>query len=96
MTTQAADTRDRIVPLGHATVCIDLAGIRLVTDPVLRARVAFLERVVPNPEIPRGTDAVLISHLHHDHCDPRSVAALLARSHEGAVVVAPRGTGRLH
>ena len=94
MTTQAADTRDRIVPLGHATVCIDLAGIRLVTDPVLRARVAFLERVVPNPEIPRGTDAVLISHLHHDHCDPRSVAALLARSHEGAVVVAPRGTGR--
>lgn len=91
MTTRASNARDRVVPLGHATVLLDLAGIRLITDPVLRPRVAFLERVVPEPEIPYGTDAVLISHLHHDHCDPPSVRALLERGQESAVVVAPRG-----
>src|ERR1700761_2908468 len=64
VTTEAGNPRDRVVPLGHATVCLDLAGTRFVTDPVLRPRVAFLERVVPNPEVPRDTDAVLISHLH--------------------------------
>ena len=94
MTTRASNGRDRVVPLGHATVLLDLAGVRLITDPVLRSRVAFLERVVPGPEIPIGTDAVLISHLHHDHCDPPSVAALLDRGSDSAVVVAPRGAGQ--
>jgi L-ascorbate metabolism protein UlaG (beta-lactamase superfamily) len=88
-----SSTRDRIVPLGHATVLLDLAGVRLITDPVLRRRVAFLERVIPKPEVPEGVDAVLISHLHHDHCDPPSLAALLARAHAGAVVVVPHGAG---
>jgi L-ascorbate metabolism protein UlaG (beta-lactamase superfamily) len=93
MTTTGSAARDRVVPLGHATVLVELAGVRILTDPVLRKRVAFLERVVPLPEVPADIDAVLISHLHHDHCDLPSLRRLLARSAGPTLVVAPVGTG---
>lgn len=86
--------RDRVVPLGHATVLIDVAGVRFLTDPVVRKRVAFLERVVPMPAVPAEIDAVLLSHLHHDHCDLPSLRTLLARSRTPTVIVAPVGAGR--
>jgi L-ascorbate metabolism protein UlaG (beta-lactamase superfamily) len=62
---------DRIVFLGHATVLIEVDGVRLLTDPLLRGRVAHLRRQVPpiDPGLLAGLDAVLISHLHHDHLD---------------------------
>jgi L-ascorbate metabolism protein UlaG (beta-lactamase superfamily) len=57
--------------LGHATMQLDIGGVRLLTDPVLRDRVTFLRRVGagPAPALPPVVDAVLLSHLHHDHCD---------------------------
>ena len=55
--------------MGHATVLVELGGVRLLTDPLLRDRLAHLKRVRGRPpaDIGLGIDAVLISHLHHDH-----------------------------
>ena len=57
--------------LGHSTVVVELGGVRVMTDPVLRPRVAHLGRVVaPLPPASWGrVDVVVLSHLHHDHCD---------------------------
>lgn len=53
----------RIEYVGHATVVVDLDGVRLLTDPLLRNRVAHLRRAVPvDAKALRGIDAVLISH----------------------------------
>src|SRR6476620_11931523 len=64
--------------LGHSTVTIDLDGVRIVTDPVTRARVGPLRRVEPVParDRLRDIDAVLISHLHWDHLDVPSLRHL--------------------
>ena len=43
---RAATAADRIVFLGHATVLIEIGGVRLLTDPLLRGRVAHLRRQV--------------------------------------------------
>ena len=42
-------TRLSITWLGHATVLIEMDGVRLLTDPVLRHRIGPLVRVVPDP-----------------------------------------------
>jgi L-ascorbate metabolism protein UlaG (beta-lactamase superfamily) len=62
---------DRVTYVGHATVLVELDGVRLITDPVLRRRVGPLRRhgLPPAPGLTEGLDAVLISHLHHDHAD---------------------------
>lgn len=78
---------------GHATVTIELAGVRLLTDPVLSARVAHLRRIgspVP-PGSARDTDGVLISHLHPDHLHLASLRRIAAP----AELVAPLGIGSL-
>jgi L-ascorbate metabolism protein UlaG (beta-lactamase superfamily) len=72
--------------LGHATVVIELDGERIVTDPVLRRRVAHLwrDRAAPAPGDATG---VLLSHLHYDHLDLPSLRTF-ARD---LPVVLPRG-----
>jgi len=64
-------TGGRITYVGHGTVLAELDGARLLTDPVLRTRVGPLRRhgAAPAPGVAEGLDAVLISHLHHDHAD---------------------------
>ncbi|MGZ4652323.1 MBL fold metallo-hydrolase [Oryzihumus sp.] len=63
--------------LGHATFELDLGGATVLTDPLLRQRVTFLRRLAPPPLPPSPTPtAVVVSHLHHDHCDLRSLALL--------------------
>lgn len=76
--------------LGHATVLIEIDGVRVLTDPVLRSRITFLRRVVSAPPdaMSERIDVVLLSHLHHDHCDLASLAML-----RDAIVVAPQGAG---
>jgi L-ascorbate metabolism protein UlaG (beta-lactamase superfamily) len=82
---------DRIVFLGHATVLIEVDGVRLLTDPLLRDRVAHLRRQAPpvDSALYAGPDAVLISHLHHDHLDLPSLR-LLGRD---TPLVVPVGAG---
>lgn len=68
---------------------LELGGVRLLTDPVLRRSVVHLRRHGPVPEPPRGLDAVLLSHLHHDHTHLPSLR-LLDRE---VRVLAPCGAG---
>ena len=78
--------------VGHSTVLLEIGGVRLLTDPLLRGRVAHLRRDAPAPaaEVREQIDAVLISHLHYDHLDLTSLR--LVRSPR---VLAPRGAGGL-
>lgn len=79
--------------IGHGTALIELDGVRLLTDPLLRDRVAHLRRRVPPPsaEALAGIDTVLITHLHRDHLDLPS----LRRVGRSVPIVAPRGGGGL-
>ncbi len=78
--------------VGHATVVIDLDGVRLITDPVLRTRVLHLRRVGAIPAAAlRGLDAVLISHAHWDHLDVPS----LERLGKELPIVCPKGVSGL-
>jgi len=68
----------RVTYVGHATVLVEIDGVRLLTDPVLRRRVGPLRRhgAPPDPRLAEDVDAVLISHLHHDHADVPSLRRL--------------------
>lgn len=81
----------RVTYVGHATVLVDMDGVRLLTDPVLRRRVGPLRRhgPPPDPRLAEGVDAVLISHLHHDHADVPS----LRRLSRAVPVLAAPGAG---
>jgi L-ascorbate metabolism protein UlaG (beta-lactamase superfamily) len=82
----------RIEWVGHATVFVDLDGVRLLTDPLLRNRVAHLRRSTPvSARTRRGVDAVLISHAHYDHLDLPSLEKLGKK----VPVVVPKGLGGL-
>ena len=82
----------KVTYVGHATVRIELDGVRLLTDPVLRPRILHLRRVghVPHDAV-RGTDAVLLSHAHWDHLDLPS----LERVGKEVPVVCPPGVSGL-
>jgi len=67
---------DRLTYVGHATVLIEVGGARLLTDPVLRPRVAHLIRDTPVPAELGRLDAILLSHGHHDHLDLPSLRGL--------------------
>jgi L-ascorbate metabolism protein UlaG (beta-lactamase superfamily) len=83
---------DRLRWLGHSTVLLDLDGVRVLTDPLLRRRVLHLRRAAPLAlESLETVEAVLLSHVHHDHLDLPSLR-LLGRE---TTVLAPRGAGRL-
>jgi L-ascorbate metabolism protein UlaG (beta-lactamase superfamily) len=79
--------------VGHSTVLVEQGGLRLLTDPLLRAGIAHVRRHAPMPELEalRDLDAVLISHAHADHLDVPSLRLL---DHDGPVVV-PRGAASL-
>lgn len=82
----------RITWVGHSTVLVDLDGVRLLTDPVLRARLTHLRRVAPADQgALRGVDAILVSHVHYDHLDLPS----LDRLGRSMPVLVPRGAGPL-
>jgi L-ascorbate metabolism protein UlaG (beta-lactamase superfamily) len=80
--------------LGHSTVVLDLDGVRVLTDPLLRSHVGPLRRrgAPPSRGLWQDTDVVLLSHLHHDHADLRSLALLPGGL---PVVTAPENVGWL-
>ncbi|MHB9007257.1 MAG: MBL fold metallo-hydrolase [Limisphaerales bacterium] len=75
--------------LGHATVLINFLGVRILTDPVLGARVGlslglgtlgpkrFIAPALSLDQLPR-LDLVLLSHAHMDHLDLRTLRRLPA------------------
>jgi L-ascorbate metabolism protein UlaG (beta-lactamase superfamily) len=82
----------RVTWIGHATALIELEGVRLLTDPLLRNHLGHLKRhgAAPDPALLRDVDAVLVSHLHFDHLDVPS----LRRLSRSVRVLAPAGAGR--
>ena len=78
-----------VMYVGHATVLIEMDGLRLLTDPVLRRRVGPLVRQVATPPSDvRHVDAALISHPHWDHLDPPSLRMLA----DDPPILVPKGT----
>ncbi|GAA3216181.1 MBL fold metallo-hydrolase [Oerskovia jenensis] len=71
----------RVTWLGHSSVVLDVrtpgGHVRIVTDPLLRRHAGLLRRRGVRPaEVWRGADAVLLSHLHHDHAELGSLRLL--------------------
>ena len=82
----------RLAWFGHSTVLVELDGVRVLTDPVLRRRVGHLRRAAAvRPEAIAPVDLILISHVHWDHLDLPSLDGL---GRETRVVV-PHGAGAL-
>lgn len=100
----------RLTWLGHSSVLVETGGLRVLADPVLRSRAGALRRAVPLPPVVErlrdgdGVDAIVVSHLHHDHCDlptlrrlappvllvpPGAAAWMSAHGVPGAVELAP-------
>jgi L-ascorbate metabolism protein UlaG (beta-lactamase superfamily) len=79
--------------LGHATVAIDVGGLRILTDPFLRDRLGPLRRHGPLPQADAfaAIDIVAISHAHPDHLDPSSLRSLGG----DPLVVVPAGLGEI-
>jgi L-ascorbate metabolism protein UlaG (beta-lactamase superfamily) len=79
----------RITWLGHATVLLEMDGVRLLTDPVLGRHIGPLIRVggeaVAAAQLGQ-IDSVLLSHLHSDHAHLGSLRSLRVP------VVAPKGS----
>jgi len=71
-------------------VLLELDGVRLLTDPVLRSRMLHLRRSGRvDLERVRDVDAALVSHAHWDHLDLPSLDRLAGEPQ----VVVPRGMG---
>jgi L-ascorbate metabolism protein UlaG (beta-lactamase superfamily) len=83
--------------IGHASVYVEIDGIRLLIDPVFSDHASPFafgpKRFHPPPialaELPK-IDAVLITHDHYDHLDMRTVQHLAQR---GTLFVVPLGIG---
>jgi len=80
---------DTITYVGHATLRVETGDLRLLTDPLLTARVGHLTRTTPPPDTTGWRiDAVLISHLHADHLHLPS----LRRLQPAPLLIVPRGS----
>ncbi len=79
----------RITNIGHASILIEMDGVRLLTDPILRQRVFHLKRQTGNMDIKllQNLDAVLISHAHWDHLDMPTLKLLDSKVR----VIVPQG-----
>src|ERR1700687_5027717 len=66
----------KITPLVHASTLIQAGGKTIYVDPAKPAKLTGLPRA----------DLILISHIHFDHFDPDSIAAISQPSTE---VIAP-------
>jgi len=95
----AAPAADRLRAfwIGHASVYVEIDGVRILLDPVFAEHAspfsAGPKRFHPPPialaDLPK-IDAVLVSHDHYDHLDMQAVQTLAAR---GTRFFVPLGIG---
>ena len=82
----------RVTEIGHSTVLVEAADLRLILDPFFggRGNPAYRRKAPPalTREQCQDVDAVLISHAHFDHIDRQYLRALTS----GVPVFAPQGT----
>ena len=83
---------NRLTYIGHGTTLLGVGELSILTDPMLRNWLGPLHRQGPPPDsgLPEQTDLVLISHLHRDHLDVRS----LRRFPASTPLIVPRGARR--
>jgi L-ascorbate metabolism protein UlaG (beta-lactamase superfamily) len=87
--------------LGHASVLIEIDGLRILTDPVLSQRASPFQFIGPSrlhpPPLPlaewKNIDAVVISHDHFDHLDMDTIRQLAAMSNGGTPFYVGLGIG---
>lgn len=76
--------------LGHATVLVNMYGVRILTDPVLFSRIGVdlgigslgplrLVQCALSADALPEIDLVLVSHAHFDHLDTPSLGAIRGR-----------------
>ena len=88
----------RAIWLGHASVYLELDGVRLLIDPMFSERASPVDFVGPTrfhpPPIALAAlpkiDVVVISHDHYDHLD---MATILSLSAKGSRFIVPLGVG---
>lgn len=89
--------------LGHASVLLNSAGVRVLTDPIFSERaspVSWLgpKRLTALPVDPTKlpfVDAVVISHNHYDHLDLPSLRQLNAQAGGPPLFIVPLGNATL-
>jgi L-ascorbate metabolism protein UlaG (beta-lactamase superfamily) len=83
----------RITYVGHATVLIEMDGVRILTDPLLGRWAGPLRRYAPLPDVRplSAPDVILLSHMHIDHVDRRS----LRRIDRQTIVLTPKPGKRI-
>ena len=79
----------RITDIGHSTMLIELAGLRILTDPWFTDPVFGIVTHSKSPgmtieDVP-DIDVVLVSHGHFDHCDLKALSKL----NKSATVIVP-------
>lgn len=73
-----SDASDKIVLLGHASIYIQLAGTKILIDPIF-GTLPVGKRYSELPIAPEkfiNIDYILVSHAHYDHCDKDSIKLL--------------------
>jgi L-ascorbate metabolism protein UlaG (beta-lactamase superfamily) len=85
--------------IGHATLLIEVAGVRILTDPNFDTRLGgVLRRVaapVPSLAALQRPDAILVSHAHADHLSVASLFAIAEFRREPIVpIYAPPAVAR--
>jgi L-ascorbate metabolism protein UlaG (beta-lactamase superfamily) len=84
----------RLFWIGHASFLVELDGARFVIDPIFGRAGGFVPRVTPAAARPSelgGLAAVLVTHGHHDHCDPAGLRQLAEANGGKLPFVVPRG-----
>ncbi|MBT2556556.1 MBL fold metallo-hydrolase [Hymenobacter sp. ISL-91] len=87
---------DGLLWLGHSSFVLRVAGLTMITDPLLFSSVGLRRRhALPcRPEDLTGIDLLLLSHGHRDHLDAQSIT-LLARQNPQLRAFGPLGLQKL-
>ena len=94
---EALPDTTRIFWIGHASFLFAMDGLRIVVDPVFGRAGGVVPRLVPaaaRAEELGEVSAVLVTHGHHDHLDPKSLRQLAEANRDRVVFIVPRGLGR--
>ena len=96
----APEPPPRVLWLGHATLYLEVGGLRVLTDPHFSERASPVpwlggpKRLHPVPEEARRLgriDVVLISHNHYDHLDLPTVRELAGQPGGSPLFLVPLG-----
>jgi len=88
----ACSIHPKITWIGHASFLIQIGGVNILTDPVLREPSALFPRYLPlgvSVDKMPNIDFVLLSHNHPDHMDTSSLLKL--KEHNGTHFLVPQG-----